>query len=97
MWLVTTLIAALFVTAIGLFAPKKYKLDLLSIMLWGASVMIFVDHVIGYEGGEFLEMQTDGLITNGVVLGIVMLIPIFAIWELIVLISKRRGGPEWSK
>jgi len=59
--------------------------------------MIFVDHVIGYEGGEFLEMQTDGLITNGVVLGIVMLIPIFAIWELIVLISKRRGGPEWSK
>jgi len=97
MWLVTTLIAALFVTAIGLFVPKKYKLDLLSIMLWGASVMIFVDHVIGYEGGEFLEMQTDGLITNGVVLGIVMLIPIFAIWELIVLISKRRGGPEWSK
>jgi len=33
MWLVTTLIAALFVTAIGLFVPKKYKLDLLSIML----------------------------------------------------------------
>jgi len=96
MWLITTLVAALLVTAVGFFAPKKYKLGLLSMMLWGAAVMILVDHVLGYEGGEFLEIQTDGLITNGVVLGIVMLIPIFAIWETMVLISKRKGGPDWS-
>lgn len=96
MWLVTTLIAALFVTAVGFFAPKKYKLGALSMMLWGAAVMIFIDHVLGYEGGEFLEMHTNGLITNGVVLGIAMLIPIFTIWEIMVLISKRKGGPGWS-
>ena len=58
--------------------------------------MIFVDHILGYGGGEFLEMQTNGLITSGVVLGIVMLIPIFAIWEVMVLISKRKGGPDWK-
>jgi hypothetical protein len=96
MWLITTFIAALFVTAVGFFAPKKYKLGTLSMMLWGAAVMIFIDHVLGYEGGEFLEMQTDGLITNGVVLGIAMLIPIFTIWEIMVLISKRKGSPDWS-
>ena len=58
--------------------------------------MIFIDHVLGYEGGEFLEMETSGLITNGVVLGIAMLIPVFTIWEAMVLISKRKGGPNWS-
>jgi hypothetical protein len=89
MWLITTLIAALFVTALRFVASKKFKLGVLSMMLWGATAMILVDHVFGYEGGEFLEMQTNGLITNGVVLGIVMLIPIFAIWGVMVLISKR--------
>ena len=96
MWLVTTSIAALFVTALGFFSPKKYRLDLLSLMLWGAAVMIFIDHLLGYGGGEFLEMETGGLIPNGALLGVTMLIPIFTIWELIVLISKRKGGPEWS-
>jgi hypothetical protein len=96
MWLVTTLVAALFVTAVGFLAPKKYKLGALSMMLWGAAVMILIDHVLGYEGGEFVAMQTNGLITNGVVLGIAMLIPIFTIWEIMVLISKRKGGPDWS-
>jgi hypothetical protein len=96
MWLITTLIAALFVTAVGFFAPKKYKLGVLSMMLWGAGVMILIDHVLGFEGGEFLETQTNGLITNGIVLGITMLIPIFTIWEIMILISKRKGGPDWS-
>jgi hypothetical protein len=96
MWLITTFVAALFVTAVGFFAPKKYKLSLLSMMLWGATVMILVDHVLGYGGGEFLEMRTEGLITNGVVLGIVMLIPVFTIWGIMVLISKGKSGPELS-
>jgi len=95
MWLITTFTAALFVTAVGFVVPKKYKLGVLSMMLWGAVVMILIDHVLGYEGGEFLEMETSGLITNGAVLGIAMLIPIFTIWEVAILISKRKGGPDW--
>jgi hypothetical protein len=50
MWLITTFVAALFVTAVGFFAPKKYKLGVLSMMLWGAAVMILVDHILGYGG-----------------------------------------------
>jgi hypothetical protein len=88
MWLITTLIAAIAVTAIWYIKPKIYKLDILSLMLWGTSIMILVDHILGYEGGEFLELETDGLITNGALLGIVMLIPIFVIWEIILIVSK---------
>ncbi|NLT37063.1 MAG: hypothetical protein GXX95_02765 [Methanomassiliicoccus sp.] len=89
MWLITTLLAALAVTAVWFIAPKKYQLNLLALMLWGLSVMILVDHIMGYAGsGPFLEMETDGLIENGIVLGIVMLIPIFFIWEVAVIMSK---------
>lgn len=91
MWLITTLIAALVVTLAWLIAPKKYKLNFLALMLWGLSVMILVDHIMGYEGGAFLEMETDGLITSGVVLGIAMLIPIFTLWEAVLVKAKIKG------
>jgi len=91
MWLITTLIAALFVTAAWYFIKKDYKLDILSLMLWGTSIMILVDHIIGYEGGAFLELETDGLITNGTLLGIVMLIPVFVIWEIILVLTKPKA------
>jgi len=90
MWLVTTVIAAIMVTAIWYIKPKIYKLDLLSLMLWGTSIMILVDHVLGYDGGEFLEVQTDGLITNGILLGFVMIIPILIIWEIILIMSHQK-------
>ena len=88
MWLVTTLIAAIAVTAIWYLKPKIYKLDILSLMLWGTSIMILVDHIIGYEGGAFIELETEGMITSGTLLGIVMLIPIFVFWEILLITSK---------
>jgi hypothetical protein len=91
MWLIVSFIAAIAVTALWIFAPKKYQLGFLGLMLWGLSIMIFVDHIMGYEGGAFLEMETDGLITNGVVLGIAMLIPIFVIWEISLIRLKLKG------
>ncbi|MFA5771272.1 MAG: hypothetical protein WC974_00875 [Thermoplasmata archaeon] len=91
MWLITTLIAAIAVTAIWLFAPKKYQLTFLCVMLWGLAAMILVDHILGYEGGAFIEMETDGLIENGTVLGITMLIPVFVIWEISLFVSKLKG------
>ncbi len=90
MWLITTMIAAIGATAVWFVAPKRLKLGFLSLMLWGASVMILVDHVMGYDGGEFIHMTTDGMVTSGTVLGIVMLIPIFIIWELYVIIGMKR-------
>jgi hypothetical protein len=91
MWLITSFITAIAVTAIWIFAPKKYQLGFLGLMLWGLTIMILVDHIMGYQGGPFIEMETNGLITNGTVLGIAMLIPIFVIWEISLMHSKFKG------
>lgn len=52
--------------------------------------MILVDHILGYEGGAFVELETDGLITNGAVLGIVMMIPTLIIWALLLFTSQQK-------
>ena len=88
MWLVTTMMAAIIVTAAWYFTKRDYRLDLLSLMLWGTSVMILVDHILGYEGGAFLALETEGLITNATLLGVIMLIPIFIVWEIILILTK---------
>jgi hypothetical protein len=91
MWLITSFIAAVAVTAVWIFAPKKYQLGFLGLMLWGLSIMILVDHILGYDGGAFVEMETDGLIPNGIVLGIAMLLPLFMIWEFSLIRLKLKG------
>ena len=92
MWLATTSIAAAGATLGKFVLPKDYKLGFLALMLWGAAVMILVDHILGYKGGAFLEKTTDGMIANSAVLGIVMLVPVFVTWGISLLISnlKRR-------
>jgi hypothetical protein len=88
MWLVTTSIAALIVTLLFLLLRNKYKLGFLSLMLWGAAIMILVDHILGYKGGKLIEMETDGVINNGVLLGLTMLAPVFLIWIVVISISR---------
>ena len=88
MWLVTTSIAAAGATLGRLVIHRDYKLGFLALMLWGAVVMILVDHVLGYEGGSFLEQTTGGMIANSTMLGIAMLVPVFAVWGASLLISK---------
>jgi len=92
MWLVTTSIAAAGATLGKFVLPKDYKLDFLALMLWGAAAMILIDHILGYEGGAFLEKTTDGMIKSSTVLGIAMLVPVFITWGISLLISslKRR-------
>ena len=87
MWLIITTLAALLVTATYLFVSDKHRIGMLALALWGLSACIFVDHVMGYmaEPGEFFEIGAEPL-----VLSIAMLIPIFAIWELYVLVQKLR-------
>ncbi|MFH1712927.1 MAG: hypothetical protein ABH896_01950 [Candidatus Jacksonbacteria bacterium] len=94
MWLITTFIIALTATLLWLLLKKKYKLGFLSLMLWGAVIMILVDHILGYEGGRFLETETDGIINSGIQLGMVMLIPVFLIWFIAILISKSKKSLE---
>jgi hypothetical protein len=88
MWLFTTLIAAVIASIFSFRFNGKYKLGFLSLMLWGATLMILTDHILGYEGGAFFESQTDGLVGNATILGILMLIPVIVIWLGSILLEK---------
>ena len=91
MWLITTLVSSLIATLLWYLLKKKYKLGFLSLMLWGATIMILVDHLLGYEGGQFLELETDGLVRSGTFLGILMLIPVFIIWLMALVIPNLKN------
>jgi len=92
MWLITTGLSALGITVLNLFSPKKFKLKFLALMLWGATIMILIDHILGFEGGDFLEKTTDGLIKNGTILGLVMLIPVIVVWLISILMTNLKRG-----
>lgn len=86
MWLLLTALAAIIATALWYVnAPgDKYKLSLLSLIYWGATIMWLVDHVIAYaqEGGEFFEINVDA---TG--LGLSVLLFGLLLWLIVLLIS----------
>lgn len=89
MWLIILSFAAAITTAIWYaFDNGQYKLSSLCLILWGASIMVFVDHVMGYleEGGDFIEMTA-----NATLLGIVLLIFALIIWEIVLLWNDPKG------
>ena len=90
MWLIMTALAAVITTAIWYVkAPEgKYKLGLLSLIFWGATLMWFVDHVMAYlaEGGEFFEINLDATL-----LGLSVIIFALIIWEIALLRDDPRG------
>ena len=90
MWLIMTALAAIITTAIWYAnAPDdKYKLGLLSLIYWGATLMWLADHVMAYlmEGGEFFEINLDATM-----LGLSVLILGLLVWEITLLISDPKG------
>lgn len=91
MWLFTTFCAAIIATFLYLKSDKKYKFDFLALMLWGATIMILTDHILGYEGGEFLEKSTDGIITNSTSLGLLMILPVISSWIVAIIASNQKN------
>jgi len=85
MWLIVLLFSAAISTALWYSKAEddKYMLKFLSLILWGASIMVLVDHIVGYltEGGEFIEMTAEAT-----VLGFIMLLTAIIIWEIALLI-----------
>ena len=70
-------------------APEdKYKLGLLSLAFWGATLMWLVDNVMAYliEGGEFFEMNLDATM-----LGISVIIVALLVWLIVLLVSDPKG------
>lgn len=90
MWLITSLIAAMGATVLAIYFKARHKTGYVSLMLWGGTIMITIDHLISYEGGQFLERKTSGLVPSATVLGLLMLIPILLFW--IILIFRSRGS-----
>ena len=88
MWLIITALVALVFTAIWYKAPKKYHLEIPAFMFWGSTIMILVDHILGYEGGAFIEMETEGLVTNSIILSIFMILPVLLFWVVYLLVKK---------
>ncbi len=90
MWLIMTALAAVITTVIWYVkAPEdKYKLGLLSLIFWGATLMWVIDHVMAYliEGGEFFEINLDATL-----LGISVIIIGLLVWMIVLLVSDPKG------
>ena len=91
MWLIMTALAAIITTAVWYVkAPDdKYKLGLLSLFFWGATLMWLVDHVMAYvsEGGEFFEINL-----NATLLGVAVIVLALFVWEIVLLVSDPKGS-----
>jgi hypothetical protein len=90
MWLVILAFAATIVTAIWYSKAEndKYMLKFLSLILWGTTIMVMVDHALPFlmeGGGEFLEMTTEATVLGGV-----MLIAALAVWEARYYLKTRK-------
>ena len=90
MWLILTAFAAVITTVIWyITAPEdKYKLGLLSLFFWGATVMWFVDHLMAYvtEGGGFFEINMDAAL-----LGVSVIFVALLVWLIVLLVSDPKG------
>ncbi|MCS7097749.1 MAG: hypothetical protein NZ922_02070 [Candidatus Methanomethyliaceae archaeon] len=90
MWLIILAFSAAIVTSIWYSKAEedKYMLKLLCLILWGATIMAFVDHVMSFlmEGGAFLELTLEST-----VLGFIMLTIALIIWEIVLLIKDPKG------
>ena len=90
MWLIIIGIAATIATALWYSKADndKYMLKFLSQILWGTTIMVVVDHTLGFmmEGGEYLEMTMEAAVLSGV-----MLLAALAVWEGALLFKDPRG------
>ncbi len=90
MWLIMTSLAAVITTVIwyAKSPDNKYKLGLLSLFFWGATIMWFVDHVMAYvtEGGEFFEINLDATM-----LGVSVIMLALLVWVVVLLVSDPKG------
>jgi hypothetical protein len=90
MWLILTALAAVITTIIWYVKSPgdKYKLGLLSLMFWGATVMWLVDHIMAFasEGGAFFEISADATM-----LGIAVIVLALMAWAIVLVVSDPKG------
>lgn len=86
MYLILTAAAAVISTIVwyAKLPDSRYKLGMLSLMYWGATLMWTVDHIMAFlqEGGPFFEISA-----NATLLGIVVVLAGLIIWIAALLIA----------
>jgi hypothetical protein len=91
MWLIILAFAATITTAIWYTQAEKdkYLLKYLSLIYWGTTIMVLVDHVVPYlmeGGGEFFEVSTEATVLSGI-----MLLVGLAAWEGALLLKDPKS------
>lgn len=90
MWLIMTALAAIITTVIWHVKARndKYKLGLLSMMFWGATIMWLVDHIMAYvtKGGPFFEVSLNAALLGGSVIALALVA-----WLIVLLVSNPKG------
>jgi len=90
MWLMILALAAAITTPIwySMAEDDKYLLKYLCLILWGATIMVLVDHTVSclVFGEEFWDFSLEAAL-----LGIVMLTAGLVLWEIILLLKDPRG------
>jgi hypothetical protein len=86
-WLLVLGYAAVVATVawyVGRSRGRELCLNYLVVVLWGATVMSFVDHLYSYylRGEEFMEVSLDSL-----VLGFSLLLVALTVWLVTLLIK----------
>lgn len=93
MWLIILAIAAVISTALWYFKDEgRYKLELLSLIFWGATVMVFVDHAMGIVEDAFAgrEVEFIEVSPSAFLLGVFLVCMGVALWEVYLLLKKPR-------
>lgn len=94
MWLAVLLAASVAATAVHLSRREDSKYLLL--VLWGATVMVFVDWLWGYlEGGSFIPEEALEDPVGSSLLGLAMVLASVPVWAAAVLVKKFAGKPRW--
>lgn len=89
MWIISTSLAAIITTAVWYIKDPqgKYKLSTLSLILWGATLMMFVDGMMGYiKEGSFLDITL-----TPAMLALVVVIAALISWEIVLLCTDPQG------
>ena len=92
MTLLITVFAAVITSILWYNSKVDRKLDVLSLMYWGASLMWLVDAVVEYIelGAEFFEQAPKDMI-NDAYLGLSVVALGLVIWFVILLIKDPEG------
>ncbi len=91
MWLIILAFAAAIATALWYTQAEndKYLLKYLSLIFWGTTIMVLVDHVVPFimeGGGEFFDVSIEATVLSGI-----MLIVGLAVWEGALLLKDPKG------